>query len=393
MAGPEGGLTAAGTGRGMVVSLSYRESYPVCIGQDLESALPAVLEEARAGRGSGRVHVITDAVVAGHYLERVTAIAARSGLPASVHVLPAGEAVKAPAALLAMWHEMHASGTDRRTLVLALGGGTVCDAATLAAATYMRGLPYALVPTTLIAQADAAIGGKGGADFEGVKNLIGAFYHPAAVVIDPALLRTLDERQVSFGLAEIIKVAAIYDRGFFELLEARAGTPPEGLGEVIRQAIQCKLDLLAADPLERGSLARALNYGHCVGHPVEAASGFTIHHGEAIAMGMTTAAAIGVASGHCPASALDRIARLLASCRLPITIPAPLRARAWMAIGDIRRTRNGPLNLVVPLGIGASAIIPDISRAEYEQALAVMDQWEASHARSSRGEPANAARR
>ncbi|MGH3277201.1 MAG: 3-dehydroquinate synthase family protein, partial [Streptosporangiaceae bacterium] len=301
--------------------------------------------------------------------------------PVSVHVLPAGEGAKGSRMLPAVWHRMRASSVDRRTLVLAVGGGTVCDISTLAAATYMRGLPYALVPTTLIAQADAAIGGKGGADFEGVKNLIGAFYHPGAVIIDPALLATLGPRHVSHGLAEIIKVAVIGDRVLFGMLEQAPAITPGVLEEAIRRAIDGKLDLLAADPLERGPLARALNYGHTLGHAIEAASGFTIHHGAAVAMGMTTAAAIGTASGHCDVTDLDRIAQLLGRYQLPVTIPAPLRAAAWDAAGDIRHIRNGQLNLVVPAGIGACAIIPDISQAQYEQALTVTDQREeARHA-------------
>jgi 3-dehydroquinate synthase len=385
-------LAAQATGTGLLVSLTHRESYPVHIGQDLEAAFPNVLAGARAVRGSGRVHVITDAVVAGHYLERVTAIAGRVGFPVSVHVLPAGEDAKDSGMLLAAWHQMRASFVDRRTLVLAVGGGTVCDIATLAAATYMRGLPYVLVPTTLIAQADAAIGGKGGADFEGVKNLVGTFYHPAAVILDPALLATLGEQHVSHGLAEIIKVAVISDRVLFGMLEEAAAITPALLGEAIRRAVSGKLGLLAADPLERGSLARALNYGHTLGHAVEAASGFTIHHGAAVAMGMATAAAIGTVSGHCDVTDLERIARLLARFRLPVAIPAPLRSGAWEAAGDIRRVRNGQLNLVVPAGIGACAIIPDITRAQYEQAVTVTEQREASLQGGSEEEHGHAAR-
>jgi 3-dehydroquinate synthase len=371
---------------GLAVSLTHRETYPVYVGQALEATLPVVLADARAARGSGRVHVITDAVVAGHYLERVTSIAGRAGFPVSAHVLSAGEGAKDSAVLPALWHQMRAGGTDRRTMVLAVGGGTVCDIATLAAATYMRGLPYALAPTTVIAQADAAIGGKGGADFEGVKNLVGAFYHPAAVIIDPALLATLGERHVSHGLAEIVKVAVISDQALFEMLEEAPAITPEVLGEATRRAIGAKLDLLAADPLERGSLARPLNYGHTLGHAIEAASGFTVHHGEAIAMGMTTAAAIGTASGHCGSQDAERITRLLTRFRLPVAIPAPLRGGAWEAVGDIRRVRNGQLNLVVPAGIGACAIIPDISQVQYRQAITMMEQREAAQAAGSHAE-------
>jgi len=391
-AAPAAGLASKATGTGLLVSLTHREAYPVRIGQDLEAALPGVLAEARSDRGAGRVHVITDAVVAGHYLEQVTVIAARARFPVSAHVLPAGEAAKDSGMLPAAWHEMRASCVDRRTLVVAVGGGTVCDLATLAAATYMRGLPYVLVPTTLIAQADAAIGGKGGAAFEGVKNLVGAFYHPTAVIIDPALLTTLGEQHVSHGLAEIIKVAVIGDLDLFEMLENAPEITPEVLGKAIRRAVRGKLDLLAADPLERGSLARALNYGHTLGHAIEAASAFTIHHGAAVAMGMTAAAAIGTASGHCDATDMDRIAQLLARYRLPVTIPAPLRDSTWDAVGDIRRARNGQLNLVVPEGIGTCAILPDISQPKYRQALAAMDQWESGKARDGHKEARHAVR-
>jgi 3-dehydroquinate synthase len=145
----------------------------------------------------------------------------------------------------------------------------------------------------------------------------------------PALLATLGEDYDGHGLAEIIKVAVISDRVLFEMLEDVPVITPAVLGEAIRWAIGGKVDLLAADPLERGSLARALNYGHTLGHAVEAASGFTIHHGAAVAMGMTTAAAIGAASARCDMTDLDRIVRLLARYQLPVTIPASLRAGAW----------------------------------------------------------------
>jgi 3-dehydroquinate synthase len=324
------------------------------------------------------VHVLTDSIVAGYHLTQVTSVAAASGFEVSVHMLPAGEGAKSFSTLSAIWHEMHASGVDRRTLVVALGGGAVCDAATLAAATYMRGLPYALVPTTLIAQADAAIGGKGGADFEGVKNLVGTFYHPAAVVVDPGLLRTLDRRHIGYGMAEIIKVAVIHDRGLLDLVESGAARSLDGLDAVIRQAIRCKLELLASDPFERDSLARALNFGHCVGHAAEAASGFTIHHGEAVAVGIATAAAIGVGLGHCGVAAMERIARVLDSNGLPVILPAQLRSRTWKGMSEIRRVRNGPLNLVVPAGIGTFSIIPDISEAMFWRALGTMDRWKAT---------------
>jgi 3-dehydroquinate synthase len=376
-AGPAPCLAVHTTPAGIAVRVDRCDSYPVYLGSGLAAALPAVLASARR-QGSGRVHVITGPVVAGHHLPAVQALTASAGFPATVHMLPEGEAAKSAPELAGMWRQLHRSGADRRTLVLALGGGSVCDAATLAAATYMRGLPCALIPTTLIAQADAAIGGKGGADFEDVKNLVGAFYHPAAVVIDTALLATLGGQHLRYGMAEIIKIAVISDRALFRLAES-AAVPgaPGGLAAMVRHAVARKLELLAADPFERQTLARPLNFGHCVGHALEAASGFALHHGQAVAAGMAAAAVIGAAVGRCPAGCLERILLLLDRYHLPVTVPAALRADTWRRMAEIRRIRNGNLNLVVPGPIGSCSILPDISETTFLDALAALDRWQA----------------
>lgn len=381
---PRPGLALSSTRTGTVVSLVQRESYPIHIGDRVEDILPSVLTRARDIHGSARAHVITDTVVAKHHLRRVSALVARAGLVCTTHVLPNGEVAKSASRLCGIWAQMHRCALDRRTLILGLGGGTVCDVATLAAATYMRGLPYVLIPTTLVAQADAAIGGKGGVDFDGVKNLVGAFYHPVAVVVDPVLLRTLDRRQVHNGMAEIIKVAVISDADLFSRIESSGieaastvtATGRDGeLSLIVQQAIRRKLELLATDPFERDSLARPLNYGHCVGHALEAASDFAIPHGEAVAIGMAMAASIGVLTGYCSAADLRRILALIIRQRLPFTIPPPLRGASWLRMGDIRSIRNGVLHLVVPNGIGACAIIADIDEDIYTTAAATLDRW------------------
>jgi 3-dehydroquinate synthase len=362
----------------MSVTVSRNEAYPIHVGDRLEESLIRALIRARDTYGSCRTHVISDPVVAEHYLPTVTSVATSMDFSPTTHVLPRGEAAKSAANLAGIWTEMHRSGVDRRTVVLGLGGGTICDVVTLAAATYMRGLPYVLVPTTLTAQADAAIGGKGGVDFMGVKNLVGAFYHPVAVVVDPELLRTLDNRQLRNGLAEIIKVAVISDAELFQRLESISPCGSGSAGElspVVHKAIRRKLELLAADPFERNSLARPLNYGHCIGHAVEAASGFAIPHGEAVAAGMAVAASVGLATGHCSAANLHRILSLIARQGLPVTVPRPLQADSWLRMNEIRRIRNGPLHLVVPRGIGACSIIDDIGEDAYRTALARLERW------------------
>jgi 3-dehydroquinate synthetase len=271
---------------------------------------------------------------------------------------------------------MHRLGVSRRTLVVGLGGGVICDLAALAAATYMRGLPYLLIPSSLVALADAAIGGKGGADFVGTKNLIGAFCHPAAVVVDPGLLATLEDHHVRNGMAEIIKVAAISDEDLFRLVEAAALTAsgrPRDLAAVIRGAIGGKLRLLGPDPFERGSLARVLNFGHCVGHPLEAASGFRIPHGAAVAAGMAVATAASGIAGRCSPATAGRILDVLARYRLPATIPMALRAATWEGVADVRRIRNGVLNFVVPRQVGQGTFLEEMSRSLYDSALERLD--------------------
>lgn len=367
---------------GLEVRVAGREAYPIHVGQRVRDCLPGVLERLCAARDASSAHVITDVTVAGHHLPAVRDCAERAGLDCTVHVVGEGERAKSLPTLTGLWHEMHRTGASRRSLVVGLGGGVVCDLTALAAATYMRGLPYLLIPTSLVAQADAAIGGKGGIDFEETKNLIGAFYHPAAVIVDPALLATLDHRHLRNGMSEIIKLAVVADERLLRLAESAS---PDAMGaaslsEIISRAIGQKLLLLADDPLERRFLERSLNFGHCIGHPLEAANEFRILHGEAVAAGMAAATSIGTLTGYCPADDCSRVLDVLARYGLPTGIPPQLRAATWHRMAEVRRVRNGRLNLVVPHGIGSYAVLKDIGRTEYEHCLARLDTWQARQA-------------
>ena len=218
---------------------------------------------------------------------------------------------------------------------MALGGGVIVDMVGFVASAFMRGLPYVNVPTSLIAQLDAAIGGKTGIDYDGSKNLLGAFYHPAAVLIDPDLLATLPDREIRSGLAEAVKVGMLHPPLFAKLesLELdRAGD----LDVVIREAVLCKMRLLRDDPFEQ-SLVRLLNLGHSIGHALEAATGFVAYrHGEAVAIGIAVATAISRSRGLCSAETKDRILGCLGTCGLAVSLPLPLAAATW------RRDRRHP---------------------------------------------------
>ena len=227
----------------------------------------ALAEAARLFDLDRRVLVVTDTGVPPAYAD---AIAAASRSPTRV-VIPAGEASKSPERLFELHSSLLRAGFDRRDCVVAVGGGVVGDLAGFAAATYMRGIDFYNVPTTLLAQVDSSIGGKTAIDFQGVKNVIGAFHPPRHVLIDPDLLSTLPRRQLLAGLAEAIKMAVTSDPALFQLIESDPSLSPAALPEIIRRALLVKAAVVAADPYESG-LRRVLNFGHTIGHAIEAAA-------------------------------------------------------------------------------------------------------------------------
>lgn len=362
-------------GGGFDVAVNRVDRYLVHVESGLLRRLGATVRNLADRLGADRLVLIADHGAARHHLPAVEAALERGGLARATVLVPGGESTKTTDGLHLLWRSLHRAGTTRRTLVLGMGGGVVCDLTTAAAATYMRGIPYALLPTTLLAQVDAAVGGKGGADYRGAKNLIGAFHHPAAVFVDPELLRTLTPGHLSNGLAEVVKVALIADPALFALVEDGVGRP---LGDlpweaIVRAALKAKLDLLAPDPFEQGDLRRLLNLGHCFGHPYEAASGFRVPHGEAVAAGLAVATGVGLATGRSHARDADRILTLLAGHRLPVTLPRELRPLVWDELETVRKVRNGVLHLVVPRRPGHCTVVDDIPRSAFDEALARLD--------------------
>jgi len=292
-------------------------------------------------------------------------------------VVPAGERSKSLQTACRLLDRLAESDVGRRDVLLAVGGGVVTDVAGWVASTYMRGIPYVNAPTNLLAQVDAAIGGKVGVDHGIAKNLIGAFYEPKAVVSCVSYLATLDSRQLRAGLAEVVKKAVIASPQLFGFVE-------ENLGSVLALDLSClqtlvhaasaiKCALVERDPYE-ADLRRTLNFGHTVGHAVETATGYgPVLHGEAVALGMAVATRLAVARDLLELKAASRIVNLLAAAGLP-TVPddlslVPSADHVIAALAKIRQIRAGSLRFVLPTGIGSALIADDVTADEIRAAL------------------------
>lgn len=257
-----------------------------------------------------RVLVVTDSSVPAQYPDFIYRGCAEAGCVTASAVIPAGESGKTLESYISVQKQMLEAGLDRHDCVIAVGGGAVGDLAGFAAATYMRGIDFINVPTTLLAQVDAATGGKTGINLEGFKNLIGAFKMPKAVFIDPDVLATLPKRHISNGLAEAVKMAALLDIRSFEFFEQCDPFAPESLERIICHAVMQKLDIVTRDAQE-ADLRRVLNFGHTLGHGIESVFAGTLLHGECVAIGMT------LMSSDC---IRPRLAAVLERCGLKVSL-------------------------------------------------------------------------
>lgn len=296
-------------------------SYRVKIGTGILGSLWSQIETDFAMYNK---FVVTDEnlISAGH----LQALLGQENVPAFI-ISPAGEASKNIDTAVSIIEAMEKAYLGRDTLVVALGGGTVGDIAGFAAAIFKRGVPVIQIPTTTVAQADSAVGGKTGVDSSISKNAFGAFWHPAAVYIDVATLKTLDDRQYRAGLVESVKHAIIADGEYFEFLESNLDAILERKPDVLEKVAywNCKIkgSVVEADPGER-NLRRILNYGHTIGHAVEAASGFELLHGEAVAIGIIAAGLIEIEMNLAEPGRLDRIRQIFQKLDVPVKLPEDL---------------------------------------------------------------------
>jgi 3-dehydroquinate synthase len=341
----------------VTVRVSLREqrdaSYDIAIGAGLLTQLGGLIAERCPAAAYA---VITDSHVAKLYGDAVVKQVSGTGYRAELFTFPAGEWNKTRETWASLSDRMLAARFGRDCAVIALGGGVVGDLAGFVAATYLRGVPYVQVPTSLLAMIDSSIGGKTGVDVPTGKNLLGAFHQPRLVLADLDLLASLPAAQLSAGLAEAVKHGVIADADYFAFLEGDCAAilAKEGavLERVVRRSVEIKAAVVAEDEREVGRRA-ILNFGHTVAHAIEATSKFEVLHGEAVAIGIAAEARLAEALGIGTKGTADRIVRLLECCRLPVARPEGVSVDALIEVmrGD-KKVRDGTIRFALPEEIG-----------------------------------------
>lgn len=353
----------------LVVGLGDR-SYPIMIQPGLLSLIGADLAARNIGN---RFAVISDDHVAGTYGKSLLQSFATVGLKAELITFPQGEASKNMQTMAGLASELARRGFDRGDALVALGGGVPGDITGFLASIYMRGIPFVQIPTTLLAQVDSSVGGKTGVDIPEGKNLVGTFYQPKAVYIDPDVLETLPKKELLGGLAEVIKYGVIWDREFFDFLDQHRADilalKEEVIIPMIKRSCAIKAEVVAEDERE-GDLRRILNFGHTLGHAVEAASNFSLIHGLAISIGMRAATDLAVLGGHISRKEADQIRGLLEAYGLPVTIPPELdRATIPSFLQTDKKTVSGRVFFVLPERIGKVLITDAVARSHIDEVV------------------------
>ncbi len=308
--------------------------------------------------------IVSNPTVDTLYLSAVESSLAKTGRKIARVLVPDGESFKTLETLLQIHTRLLELGADRRTTLLAVGGGVIGDLVGFAAATYQRGIPFVQMPTTLLAQVDSSVGGKTGVNHPLGKNMIGAFYQPRAVVIDVGCLRTLPSRELSAGIAEVVKYGMIWDASFFTWLEqALAGLlsgDQTALVQAIRRSCEIKAAVVGRDERESGERA-ILNFGHTFGHAIEAGLGYGVWlHGEAVAAGMVLATELSRRRVGSDSSLLDRLVSLLRQANLPTVAPDLGRRRYLELMRHDKKADAGRLRLVLLRGLGDAQLVDDV---------------------------------
>ncbi|MCS7337529.1 MAG: 3-dehydroquinate synthase [Verrucomicrobiae bacterium] len=332
-----------------------KRSYRILIGRGLLDQLGH--ECVKLGLGK-RCAVISDQNVAPIYADTAQTSLRAAGFEPVLVVVPAGETAKSLRTVESCYNQLAAHRLERTSFIVALGGGVVGDLAGFVAATYLRGIQFVQVPTTLLAAVDSSVGGKVGVNLAAGKNLVGAFYQPRLVLCDIATFDTLDAREYRAGLAEVIKYGIIYDAGFFNRLERHMpkllAREPQTLAGVVARCCQIKADVVAKDETE-GGLRQILNFGHTVGHALEAISRYGKYlHGEAVAIGMVAAAHLSSAVLGLPATDFERIKRLIEAAGLPVgaRLNPQQKQRLFDAMRLDKKVRGGQIRFVLARRIG-----------------------------------------
>ncbi len=361
----------------LTVDLGER-SYPIYIGQDLLGNAELIASHIVGSE----VLIVTNETVAPLYLQKV--LDALKGKRVESVVLPDGESYKNLDVVNQVFDVLLEKRFSRKVTLIALGGGVVGDMTGFAAACYQRGVPFIQIPTTLLSQVDSSVGGKTGVNHPLGKNMIGAFHQPQCVIADTDTLNTLEDRQLSAGIAEVIKYGLINDEPFFAWIEQNIdkllAREPEALAYAIARSCQDKADIVAADELE-GGVRALLNLGHTFGHAIETGMGYGEWlHGEAVAVGMLMAADLSMRLGWLSEDDIKRIDKLIDHAGLPTRSPAAMTSDKFMSLMAVdKKVMEGQLRLVLMKSFGESVISSD-----FPQEM-LLETLEAHHALSSRG--------
>jgi 3-dehydroquinate synthase len=351
----------------VTIKLGQR-SYPVHIGEYL-------LDEAgRICRGAllkGRAAIVSDRKVGDLYSERVANALENEGFKVSNHLVIPGEPSKSFEVAAALCEDFACHGIDRQSFVVALGGGVVGDLAGFAAAIYYRGVPVVQMPTTIMAQVDSSVGGKTGINLSAGKNLVGTFHQPVAVLADTTTLATLGRREWNEGFAEVIKYGVIREKGL--LAELRDGT--FNLPDLVRRCVEIKASFVEEDERETTGCRALLNFGHTLGHAIEAVAGYgTILHGEAVALGMVAAAHVSAKRAGLPKKDIEELVSVLRQLELPTKLPDRLsRSQILEKVFADKKFVNGKIRFVVTPGLGSALLAENITIEDLESGLRAID--------------------
>jgi 3-dehydroquinate synthase len=346
-------------------------SYEIAIGS---GNLTRVVEFVDVEQDDAHAIIITDANVDDLYAEPVAEVLAQQGCEIDLLIVDAGEQSKSIDVAIELWERMLEEGTDRKSTVVAVGGGVVGDLAGFVAATFARGLDFVQVPTSLLAQVDSSVGGKVGINLPGAKNMVGSFWQPRGVVIDVNVLQSLPGREFNAGMAEVVKYGVIQDAEFFAYLERHVDAinsrDPAALTHIVQRCCRLKADIVEQDEREETGLRAILNYGHTFCHALEAATGYEqLLHGEGVAIGMLCASRLAERMGRVDAAFTKRQLDLLESFGLPTGVPELSHEELIELMYHDKKVERGKLRFVLPSRLGHVEVVRDVVIDDIRAAL------------------------
>lgn len=331
------------------VTVNASKSYDILIGEGLLSQSGSIIKEKML---TDKAFIVTDDIVSKLYLETLTASLNDAGIRTHTFVFQNGEQSKNATTYIKLLNSLAECKIHRTDTIIALGGGVVGDLTGFAAATYLRGVPFIQIPTTLLSAVDSSVGGKTAIDLDAGKNLVGAFYQPELVLCDTDTLNSLDDTNFKCGMAEVVKYALLCDKAFYDCLTEKSMS----VAEIIKRCVEIKSHIVSKDEFDRGS-RKLLNLGHTIGHSIEAISNYEIPHGLAVSIGLMEVAKIAYKNGLCNKETVQKTDELLAIYNLPRELPFDISEIAKKIISD-KKVEGEKIDFIIPREIGYCEIHP-----------------------------------